>query len=298
MRRLPITGKLVLRQNIASLEPRLSVTVRYFVSTCILYRLFLYCFCYEKFFYRQPYYVCIRFLCVMCIAIVLNITTQIPFVGFLTVVRWIDVAVNAVAAALCIFLFIKPGCKIISYLLFFIEGGVTVHMGFVGIGTLLFTAGCVFVFVNGDFKRRYKEKIAALILYWALITVLLYFAFNIKMMIFEIALTLFHFGLLACLYKKLESKLSFLLPATEIFFPKIELPPKGSDLRLLDYGVSERQKFFIKGMVNGRKTYEELAAEYHVSTSVVKKDMAAACRLFGVTNKESLRILLLQYKIK
>ena len=208
---------------------------------------------------------------VLCIAIVLNITTQIPFVGFLTVVRWIDVAVNAVAAALCIFLFIKPGCKIISYLLFFIEGGVTVHMGFVGIGTLLFTAGCVFVFVNGDFKRRYKEKIAALILYWALITVLLYFAFNIKMMIFEIALTLFHFGLLACLYKKLESKLSFLLPATEIFFPKIELPPKGSDLRLLDYGVSERQKFFIKGMVNERKTYEELAAEYHVSTSVVKK---------------------------
>ena len=41
-----------------------------------------------------------------------------------------------------------------------------------------------------------------------------------------------------------------------------------------------------------------VAAEYHVSTSVVKKDMAAACRLFGVTNKESLRILLLQYKIK
>ena len=41
---------------------------------------------------------------VLCIAIVLNITTQIPFVGFLPVVRWIDVAVNAVAAALCLFL--------------------------------------------------------------------------------------------------------------------------------------------------------------------------------------------------
>ena len=46
------------------------------------------------------------------------------------------------------------------------------------------------------------------------------------------------------------------------------------------------------------KTYEELAIEYHVSTSVVKKDMAAACRLFGVANKEDLRILLLQYKIE
>ena len=161
---------------------------------------------------------------VLCIAIMLNITTQIPFVGFLPVVRWIDVAVNAVVAALCIFLFIKPGCKIISYLLFFIEGGVTVHMGFVGIGTLLFTAGCVFVFVNGDFKRRYKEKIAALILYWALITVLLYFAFNIKMMIFEIALTLFHFGLLACLYKSWNRSCPFFCPQPKSFFLKLSFP--------------------------------------------------------------------------
>lgn len=235
---------------------------------------------------------------VLCIAIVLNITTQVPFVGFIPVVRWIDVAVNAVAAVLCIFLFIKPGNKIISYLLFFIEGGVTVHMGFVGIGTLLFTAGCVMVFVNGDFKTRYKEKIAALCLYWVLITAGLYFAFNIKMAVFEIALTLFHFGLLTCLYKKLESKLSFLLPVAEVVTPKILLPAKGSALRLSDYGISERQKLFIQGTVNGGKTYEELAVEYHVSTSVVKKDMASACRLFGVPNKESLRILLLQYKIE
>lgn len=235
---------------------------------------------------------------VLCVALVMNITTQVPLAGFIPVVRWIDVAVNAVAAGLCVFLFIKPGCKMISYLLFFIEGGVTAHMGFVGIGTLLFTAGCVIVFVNGDFKTRYKEKITALCLYWVLITIGLYFSFNIKMAIFEIALTLFHFGLLVCLYKKLESKLSFLLPVEEVISPEIPLPVKGSVLRLSDYGISERQKFFIQGTVNGGKTYEELAAEYHVSTSVVKKDMAAACRLLGVTNKEDLRILLLQYKIE
>ena len=153
---------------------------------------------------------------VLCISIALNITAQVPFVGFMPVVRWIDIVINAVSACLCVFLFIKPDNKIISYLLFFIEGGVTVHMGFVGIGTLLFTAGCVFVFVNGDFKSRHKEKIVVLVLYWTLITVLLYFSFNIKMFLFEIALTLFHFGLIACLYKKLESKLSFLLPASEV----------------------------------------------------------------------------------
>ena len=135
-------------------------------------------------------------------------------------------------------------------------------------------------------------------MYWILITIGLYFSFNIKMAVFEIALTFFHFGLLVCLYKKLESKLSFLLPVSELISPEIPLPAKGSALCLSDYGISERQKFFIQGTVNGGKTYEELAAEYHVSTSVVKKDMAAACRLFGVTNKEDLRILLLQYKIE
>ena len=74
----------------------------------------------------------------LCVAIMLNITTQIPFAGFILVLRWIDVAVNAIAAGLCVFLFIKPNYKMISYLLFFIEGGVTAHMGFVGIGTLFF----------------------------------------------------------------------------------------------------------------------------------------------------------------
>ena len=44
----------------------------------------------------------------LCVALVLNITTQIPLAGFILVVRWIDVAVNAVAAGLCVFLFIKP----------------------------------------------------------------------------------------------------------------------------------------------------------------------------------------------
>ena len=95
----------------------------------------------------------------LCVALVLNITTQIPLAGFILVVRWIDVAVNAIAACLCVFLFIKPGCKMITYLLFFIEGGVTAHMGFVGIGTLLFTAGCVMVFVNGDLCRSEERRV-------------------------------------------------------------------------------------------------------------------------------------------
>nr|WP_252723367.1 hypothetical protein [Treponema pedis] len=38
-----------------------------------------------------------------------------------------------------------------------------------------------------------------------------------------------------------------------------------------NYGLSDRQKDFIFGSFAEGKTYEELAAEHHVSISVVKK---------------------------
>lgn len=93
-----------------------------------------------------------------------------------------------------------------------------------------------------------------------------------------------------------ESITSYLLLPTEVIAAKIELPSKGSSLKLSRYNLSERQQAFIIGSIKEGETYEVLAERYNVSVSVVKKDMAAACKLFGVTNREALRILLLQYK--
>ncbi|UTC61533.1 hypothetical protein E4O05_08200 [Treponema sp. OMZ 787] len=235
---------------------------------------------------------------VLSTAIVMNITNQFPLAGFLPVVIRIDFVINCICLFFCLILFIKPKNNILTYMMFFMEAGVTAHMGFVGIGTLLFAAGCVMVFVNGDFKTYYKQKIAALTIYWLLISIGLYFSFSIRYFIFEITLTGFYFGLLVCLYKKLEANLSYLLPPTEIVSTEINLPPKGSVLELEEYGISERQKDFILGSIMNGKTYEELSAEFHVSTSVVKKDMASACKSLGVANREALRILLLQYRIE
>lgn len=78
----------------------------------------------------------------------------------------------------------------------------------------------------------------------------------------------------------------------------ITLPPKGSTLKLSNYELSERQIAFILGSIKQGETYEVLGNRYYVSTSVVKKDMAAACKYFGVANREALRILLLQYKLE
>lgn len=84
----------------------------------------------------------------------------------------------------------------------------------------------------------------------------------------------------------------------ETLTTSITLPLKGSILKLSDYELSERQIAFILGSIKQGETYESLANRYYVSTSVVKKDMAAACKYFGVANREALRILLLQYKLE
>ncbi|MBQ1709626.1 MAG: hypothetical protein II032_00720 [Treponema sp.] len=43
-------------------------------------------------------------------------------------------------------------------------------------------------------------------------------------------------------------------------------------------------------------TYEEIADKNNISVSVVKNEMAKCCQVFGVKNREALRLLLLQYR--
>ena len=135
-------------------------------------------------------------------------------------------------------------------------------------------------------------------IYWALVIVTIWPVLGFIFVIFEILGTLF--GLTACiaLYQKLEGKLSYLLLPEETVMAAITLPPKGSTLKLSNYELSERQIAFILGSIKQGETYEVLGNRYYVSTSVVKKDMAAACKYFGVANREALRILLLQYKLE
>lgn len=50
--------------------------------------------------------------------------------------------------------------------------------------------------------------------------------------------------------------------------------------------------------MNDNLTYDKIANDNYVSLSIVKMEMAQVCKLFGVKNKEDLKILLLQYKIE
>ncbi|UTC57838.1 hypothetical protein ABK01_05915 [Treponema sp. OMZ 305] len=234
----------------------------------------------------------------MAFAMVMNIKVAIPYESVIPYMNLIKAALNAFCVCLSIILIVHPEKKLLTYIVFFVEAGNAVLVGFMGIGTSLFCIGIIICFVNGEFAVNRKKKVILLGAYWLLVTITIYPVLGFAFVIFEILGTLFGLTVCVALYQKLEGKLSYLLLPDETITTAITLPPKGSTLKLSDYELSERQIAFILGSIKQGETYEALGNRYHVSTSVVKKDMAAACKYFGVANREALRILLLQYKLE
>ena len=234
----------------------------------------------------------------MTFAMVLNIKVAIPYISVIPYMNVIKAMLNAFCVCLSIILIIHPEKKLLTYIVFFIEAGNAALVGFLGIGTSLFCTGIVLCFINGEFAVNRKKKVIMLSIYWALVIVTIWPVLGFTFVIFEILGTLFGLSACAALYQKLEGKLSYLLLPDETLTTSITLPLKGSILKLSDYELSERQIAFILGSIKQGETYESLANRYYVSASVVKKDMAAACKYFGVANREALRILLLQYKLE
>ena len=234
----------------------------------------------------------------MAFAMVLNINVAIPYVSVIPYMSLIKAALNAFCMCLSIILIFHPEKKLLTYIVFFVEAGNAALVGFMGIGTSLLCVGIVLCFINGEFAVNRKKKVILLGIYWLLVTITIYPVLGFTFVIFEILGTLFGLTTCAVLYQKLEGKLSYLLLPNETVTAAITLPPKGSILKLSDYELSERQIAFILGSIKQGETYEALGKRYYVSTSVVKKDMAAACKYFGAANREALRILLLQYKLE
>ena len=234
----------------------------------------------------------------MTFAIVMNIRVASPYISVVPYMSLIKATLNAFCVCLSIILIVHPEKKFLTYIVFFVEAANAALVGFLGIGTSLFCIGIILCFINGDFATNRKRKVIILSIYWLLIIITIWPVLGFAFVIFEILGTLFGLAVCAVLYHKLEAKLSYLLLPGETVNTSITLPFKGSVLRLADYELSERQIAFILGSIKQGETYEALGKQYYVSTSVVKKDMAAACKYFGVANREALRILLLQYKLE
>ncbi len=223
-----------------------------------------------------------------------------------TIIPYQDVSVfviNSVSAAIAFVLTFKPSIWQAQVFLLFIQAATTTLTGYNTLGTFLYSAFIILCFANGFFKTKVRLKISCIILAWVAILVGYgYYAVQwgtrgIMYIHISVATSLFFFAFYFYVYKKLESLLVPLVPAK----PQksdIKLPPKGTTLHLSKYGLTERQIDFVMEYLSSQKVYKELADQFYVSISTVKKDMTEIFEKFNVKNIKDLHILLLQYLVE
>ena len=211
--------------------------------------------------------------------------------------------INLVSAATALFLTFKPSVWQAQVSLLFIQAVSTTLTGYNTLGTFLYSAFIILCFANGFFKTRTRLKITCILLAWVAVLVGYgYYAVQwgvrgIMYIHISVATSLFFFAFYFYVYKKLET---LLIPLTTAIpqNPNIKLPPKGTPLHLSNYGLTERQIDLVLEYISSQKSYSQLANQFRVSTSTVKKDMSEVFEKFQVQNLKELHILLLQYFVK
>ena len=233
---------------------------------------------------------------VLAIATFMNLTPKMEFRSVIPYTKYVEAVLNCSCSIICLILCIKPNWKHLSYIIFSVQATSTVLIGFSGIGTMLLMCLILSLFSDGFFKKNLKLKVSIISIWWFLVILGVIPPFGLRGGFFVLALTLFYLAIMITTYGKLRDKLSYLLPEKNVTITDLKLPPRGSKINLSDYGLTDRQIKFLKLCLTEGLTYEEIAGKNNISVSVVKKEMAKCCQVFGVKNREALRLLLLQYR--
>lgn len=226
----------------------------------------------------------------------MNLKTTYQFECIIPHARYVCATVNIICALLCSYIVFNPENNIVQYVILAVEAIITTLIGFAGVGTMLMMFCCLLLFVNGFFKKHTKKKFIIIFICWICVDIAVYPVMGLRYVLFNIFLAFLYYAIYVVIYSKLEEKLSYLLPKNEVS-QITNLPPHGSELILKDFGLTERQIKFLSSCLKEGLSYDQIAQNNYISTSVVKKEMATCCKIFGVKNREALRILLLQYKL-
>lgn len=203
--------------------------------------------------------------------------------------------VNVSTTILAVFLLIFPQKKVLEYIILAVQCFFTTWTSYETLGTVLFLILLSFLFTNGFFKVHLKLKLSLLLIFW--FTVLIgVFPFGLHRAILAYASAIFFASVSFYFYEILKDDLSTYLPVSNVTCSK--LPASGAEIHLQDYGLTERQIDITKEVIHGNSSYKAMAEKLITSVSTVKWEMSNLFRIFEVNNREELRILLLQYKIK
>lgn len=204
-------------------------------------------------------------------------------------------AVHFLCALVCLFLFFFP-LSIVQAAVCIIEGVCTTMIGLEMLGLLLFSTALLILFCNQFFLTNKEGKIAAILIVW-LLAVIGLFPFGTLRLLQNITITLFAIFLYRHLYNKLRNHLGYFVNAQKKISRIDILPTPGARLSLKSVGLTERQAAITMEYIHCRKSYEEIAEKLILSTSTVKKEMAAVNKLFEVKNSGELYLILVQYNL-
>lgn len=234
-------------------------------------------------------------ICIL--AAIMNLKTTYEFECIIPHARYVCATVNIICSMLCLYLVIKPESNIIQYILFSVEAVITTLIGFAGVGAMLMMFFCILLFVNGFFKEHTKRRFSIILFSWLIVDIAVYPVLGLRYVLFNIFLAFLYVTMYLVIYSKLEEKLSYLLPENKVTSKIKDLPIHGSVIILEKYGLTKRQRNFLESCIKEGLSYEQISQKNNISISVVKKEMSACCKAFGVKNREALLILLLQYKL-
>ncbi|MDR2956208.1 MAG: hypothetical protein LBV43_14130 [Prevotella sp.] len=220
------------------------------------------------------------------------VASVIPFASIITP------CINGLCTVIAFLLIFNPHWFALFYAMLFVQSLHLVFLGFDVIGLGLYIFLNFILFCKGFYKSFFKLKVFLCLAIWVLMIIHI-LSFSWDRVFIGFAATLFVTSTYVCIYYLPRDRLSYLLSNTPIdkMNSVYQLPEPGSSLCLQDLGLSERQCGCIEACLTGSVLYKVLADRYLTSESTIKKEMASMFKFFGVTDRESLMLLLSQYKI-
>ena len=196
-------------------------------------------------------------------------------------------------------LFFLPENHIATIILITLQVIHEIIVGYEHVGIIIGVIGIQLLFAWGYFRTHTVAKFATIYTVWIAAFTWILIRYTIDRYIFDLGVLFFATAAYLYVYYLLSDKLSYLLPAVEETDggALISLPEKGSHIYLSEMELTEQQIEYIRYIMQTKKTYNEISAETGRNLSAVKREMSVLFKLFGVKNRDSLHLLLLQYDI-
>ncbi len=203
--------------------------------------------------------------------------------------------VHTISFFLALYCVFKPNFSI-EITILQVESIFTILTGLAPLGIFLFY-GSVFIFFckKSSTKNTKTKLLIALIIH-----ILVIFATFVQGLLYTfmtLICSFFYCAFFIWIYFILKTRFSIFTPTKVIENSTIVEKLPGTKINLSDYNLTERQKQFTIENIKNNLSYNEISDKYNVSISLVKKEFRAIFQIFGVSKKEELRLLLLQYEI-